>query len=242
MKKRADLTLLTLFSFFVLANLAVSQDNPTKDKPIPIGQNKPPQDNVPKAITFPEPMYPDNVAPTHWHGEMRLYIKVDTKGRVTVFDSFGPNAPCSNLGDAKTKAIRKAVIEATEKALFEVPMKDGVPMEKSLMIKFDLAPKNNSKDGSEPDLVQGNAVMKRTANPPKPQYPAKARSERVSGAVSVQVLIDEKGKVISAAAVDGHRLLREAPVETACKTNFSPTRLAGQPVKVSGTITYNFIP
>jgi protein TonB len=55
-------------------------------------------------------------------------------------------------------------------------------------------------------------------------------------------LIDEKGNVLSATAISGHPLLRAAAVEAARGAKFSPTLLSGQPVKVSGVISYNFTP
>jgi protein TonB len=55
------------------------------------------------------------------------------------------------------------------------------------------------------------------------------------------VIVDESGKVISARAVSGHPLLQAASVEAAYAAKFSPTLLSGQPVKVTGTISYNFI-
>ena len=77
---------------------------------------------------------------------------------------------------------------------------------------------------------------------PKPAYPPAARAVRAGGACSVQVLIDENGNVISAYAVSGHPLLRAASEAAARAARFSPTLLEGKPVKVSGVITYNFVP
>jgi protein TonB len=74
-----------------------------------------------------------------------------------------------------------------------------------------------------------------------PAYPAIARSAHASGAVQVQVLIDENGNVISAHAVSGHPLLQAAAVGAARASKFSPTKLSGQPVKVNGVIIYNFV-
>ena len=59
--------------------------------------------------------------------------------------------------------------------------------------------------------------------------------------VEVNIIIDEFGKVIKAEALSGPRHLREAAVAAAWKSRFTPTRLMGQPVKVSGRIIYNFI-
>ncbi|QYO66445.1 energy transducer TonB [Leptolyngbya sp. 7M] len=68
-----------------------------------------------------------------------------------------------------------------------------------------------------------------------------ARAVRAEGPVTVQVLIDEDGNVVSASAVSGHPLLRAAAAAAARQAKFSPTMLSGQPVKVSGVITYNFV-
>lgn len=76
---------------------------------------------------------------------------------------------------------------------------------------------------------------------PKPAYPAIAKQAHASGPVSVQVLVDESGKVISAKAIKGHPLLLAAAQQAAYAARFSPTKLSDQPVKVSGTITYNFV-
>ena len=75
----------------------------------------------------------------------------------------------------------------------------------------------------------------------KPPYPPIARAARASGAVTVQVLVDEGGNVISAKATSGHPLLRDSAVSAARASKFSPTKLSGQPVKVSGVIIYNFV-
>ena len=68
-----------------------------------------------------------------------------------------------------------------------------------------------------------------------------ARSAHASGQVAVQVLIDETGKVISATAMRGHPLLHEASVAAAKRSRFSPTLRSGIPIKVRGTIIYNFV-
>ena len=85
-------------------------------------------------------------------------------------------------------------------------------------------------------VLNGKAV--RLVTPP---YPAIARSAHASGAVQVQVLIDENGNVISAHAVSGHPLLQAAAVSAARASKFTPTKLSGQPVKVNGVIIYNFV-
>lgn len=93
-----------------------------------------------------------------------------------------------------------------------------------------------------PKTVSGGVLNGKATSLPKPAYPAAAKAVRAGGAVSVQVLISESGSVISASAVSGHPLLRAAAESAARGARFSPTLLSGQPVKVSGVITYNFVP
>ena len=75
---------------------------------------------------------------------------------------------------------------------------------------------------------------------PKPLYPDAARRMRLEGAVRVLVLIDESGKVVSARAESGHTMLRPAAVDAALRARFTPALVSGQPVPVSGFITYTF--
>jgi protein TonB len=93
-----------------------------------------------------------------------------------------------------------------------------------------------------PKTISGGVLNGKAISLPKPPYPPAARAVRASGAVSVQVLIDESGRVVSASAASGHPLLQAAAVSAARQARFSPTLLSGQPVKVSGIITYNFVP
>jgi TonB family protein len=92
------------------------------------------------------------------------------------------------------------------------------------------------------NTVSGGVLNGKAMSLPKPKYPAAARAVRASGAVQVQVLIDTDGGVFAATATAGHPLLQAASVTAACNAKFTPTLLAGQPVKVSGIIVYNFVP
>jgi TonB family protein len=75
---------------------------------------------------------------------------------------------------------------------------------------------------------------------PKPDYPQRAVAARVSGRVVVQVTVDESGRVISAYAQSGPQELRKAAEDAAYKARFSPTLLSGVPIKITGTINYDF--
>jgi Ca-activated chloride channel family protein len=73
-----------------------------------------------------------------------------------------------------------------------------------------------------------------------PTYPASAKSARASGAVQIQVTINEAGEVIDARAIGGHPLLRDAAVQAARQWRFKPTELSGKPVKTQGVLSFNF--
>lgn len=85
-------------------------------------------------------------------------------------------------------------------------------------------------------ILNGKAISK-----PAPVYPEEAKAKSLSGVITVEVLIDEAGKVESARGVGGPALLQEAAVNAARQARFAPTRLSGQPVKVIGVLTYNFV-
>ena len=89
--------------------------------------------------------------------------------------------------------------------------------------------------------ISGGVLNGKAISLPKPGYPPIARAAHASGTVVVQVLIDENGTVVSAKAVSGHPLLINAAVSAARQAKFSPTKLSGQPVKVTGVIQYNFV-
>ena len=88
--------------------------------------------------------------------------------------------------------------------------------------------------------VSGGVLNGKALNLPKPDYPADARNAHATGTVVVQVTVDEAGNVIAAHAVSGHPLLQQVSVNAAFQAKFSPTSLMGEPVKVTGVITFNF--
>ena len=88
--------------------------------------------------------------------------------------------------------------------------------------------------------VSGGVLNGVAISLPPPSYPDAAKRLRMSGVVSVEVVVDETGKVISAVATSGPAVLRDVAVQAALRARFSPTKLSGQPVKVSGLINYKF--
>jgi TonB family protein len=95
---------------------------------------------------------------------------------------------------------------------------------------------------SKAKTISGGVLNGKALSLPKPAYPPVAKAAKASGTVVVQVLVDEAGNVIDAHAVSGHPLLQAACIAAAHEAKFSPTKLSGQRVRVSGVITYSFAP
>jgi TonB family protein len=93
-----------------------------------------------------------------------------------------------------------------------------------------------------PEMIAGGVLNGKATTLPKPFYTKAARAAKAKGAVSVKIIIDEEGNVISTEALSGHPLLRPAAVAAARQAKFRPTRLSGHLIKVWGVIVYNFAP
>jgi TonB family protein len=91
------------------------------------------------------------------------------------------------------------------------------------------------------DLISGGDLNSKTVKKPPPRYPSAAKDAGQQGTVTVQIIVGEDGSVVSAVAVSGPPLLRDASEAAARSAKFAPTLICGHPVKVLGVITYNFI-
>ena len=151
---------------------------------------------------------------------------------------------------ANSAVVNKSASGAMDTALMTAPPPSSTS-NVSMVKASAAAPDNTSKPAAEvapkqamvkPPVkpISGGVLNGKATTLPVPNYPPAARSSRASGLVVVEVVIDGSGKVISAKATSGHALLQQAAVQAAQQARFTPTLLSGQPVKVSGTINYNF--
>ncbi|MCA1817421.1 MAG: TonB family protein [Acidobacteria bacterium] len=90
-------------------------------------------------------------------------------------------------------------------------------------------------------LALSTIIASKVISKPVPPYPPIAKATHTQGTVTVEILVDEQGRVVSATATAGPAMLREAARQAALEARFTPTRLNGEPVKVSGVISYNFV-
>lgn len=91
----------------------------------------------------------------------------------------------------------------------------------------------------EQKTIEGGIINGRATHFPEPVYSQNAKNACADGLVKVDVLINEKGRVVSAQAISGNDLLRDSAVEAAKKAKFRQTE-GSIPVKVRGTLVYNF--
>jgi TonB family protein len=98
-----------------------------------------------------------------------------------------------------------------------------------------------SPSPSDAEAVSVGALDGKAISKPQPPYPALAKAARASGLVTVRVTVDETGHVVSASPVSGHPLLHSAAVAAAKQARFAPTLRDGEPVRVTGVLSYNFV-
>jgi len=112
----------------------------------------------------------------------------------------------------------------------------------SLRLKAPVVDSRPGSSSTDKEAFLGGGVLNGKAlTLAKPDYPEEARISRIYGTVVVQVWIDETGNVRRACAIAGPFKLRRAAEVAAYQSKFSPTKLSGMPVKVTGVITYNFV-
>jgi TonB family protein len=172
-----------------------------------------------------------------------------------------PNVPSSSVAASSSTAlpnvaggavVNKPANGTTEAALMS-SAPPPTPANAVAMLKTSAAAQDNGAAKPEAEAAPKQPMVKPPVKPisggvlngkatslPVPVYPQAARNARAAGMVTVEVVIDGSGKVISAKATSGHSLLQQAAVQAAQQARFTPTLLSGQPVKITGVINYNF--
>lgn len=128
------------------------------------------------------------------------------------------------------RTVTTETVSAPTSVLVEVPARDETQGQNSFVSHSACLSTISA------GILNGKAISK-----PLPVYPPIAKAARAQGPVVVEVVVAEDGSVVSAEATSGHPLLQAAAVAAARQAKFSPTHLSGIPVKVRGTLTYNFV-
>jgi TonB family protein len=156
-----------------------------------------------------------------------------------------PAKSADNNTAPKTSQATAPPLQVTRHAPLTLSGQPMQPMAEMRNVSFVSNPKVAVDNAPSPPakpthIVTGGVLNGNALSLPAPLYPDTARRMRTSGVVEVEVVIDESGKVVSAKAISGPSIFRDNAVQAAMRAKFTPSKLSGQPVKVTGKIIYNF--
>jgi len=92
----------------------------------------------------------------------------------------------------------------------------------------------------EPLPVGGDVKSAKLLSSVAPVYPQLAKTQRVSGDVKVDALIDANGRVTTMKVVSGPTLLHQAAMDALRQWKYQPATLDGKPVAMHLTVTLQF--
>ena len=195
-----------------------------------------------KAIKLPKPKYPDEAKAAKSEGSVRIKITIDEEGNVSSAEPSTDSYEVIQADGSRVKVVPEYVdpslVEAAREAALEAQFSptrlSGHPVKVTGVVVYNFVATTDRS-------VSGGILNGKATELPAAKYPAAAKAVKASGPVVVQIVIDENGDVISAAAVSGHPLLRGAATEAAKAAKFAPTFINSAGVKVSGVLTYNFV-
>jgi TonB family protein len=151
-------------------------------------------------------------------------------------DVAGPPPPKKqNLGSVKLSAPivnKPADPVATEEALNLEPSQPTTGLASGFMgsaSRQPVAPSSGS-DVKPATLISSVA----------PVYPQMAKTQRITGAVTIDALIDATGHVASMATVSGPALLQESAKDALSHWKYEPAQLHGKPVPMHMKVTIQF--
>jgi Gram-negative bacterial TonB protein C-terminal len=123
----------------------------------------------------------------------------------------------------------------------EVPLPETPNNNNTEATPANAAPANTPPNAAQPNQkrgpISGGMLNGKAIYLPVPEVPP----GEATGVVLIAIVIDEQGSVVEARAVSGPQHLHAAAVSAARLARFSPTLLMGEPVRVSGTLSYNFV-
>ena len=97
----------------------------------------------------------------------------------------------------------------------------------------------NPTAGNEAAPIEGGLLNSKALSLAQPKLTEEAKRQKESGRITVNVLVDENGKVVSAKAMNGAAVLREIAEEAARQTTFKPITQDGIVVRVKGQLVFD---
>lgn len=198
-----------------------------------------------RAIRLPKPVYSDELRAAGIGGIVGVNVVIDESGNVISAEAAPPVHAVTADGEKVEPMpvdprLREAAENAARLAVFPPGVVNGQAVQVKGMILYNFGAQVIDAD-KQVWGVSGGVLNGKALSLPSPVYPGAALAVKATGAVHVQVSVDEEGHVISASAISGHPLLRSAATNAAREAKFSPMIVNGSPVKVAGVLTYNFV-
>ena len=188
--------------------------------------------DCPEIISLENPEYPKYVGtgPHEYNGTVTVMISIDEKGNVL-----------SAKGISGNPYFRPMLEREALKAKFRPTMVSGQLIKVDAYILYNVNSVTIRKSENIKTIAVGHlAPDTKPIFLPQPNYPAAAKPLKLSGEVTVEILIDENGNIERATAVSGNPLLRAAAVAAAKQAIFPPQTLSGKPIKILRSIVYKF--
>ncbi len=141
----------------------------------------------------------------------------------------------------------KAALQKLQAAIVKPTPTQTTPTNTATLQKKEPTPQNTTPTNPTPtetttstEPTNFGALNRFATRLAIPVYPNVERQRSTEGLVTVEVSLDEEGKVVSAKAISGPRGLRQAAEDAVRKSKFNPVKVGDKPVKASGFINFNF--
>lgn len=190
------------------------------------------------ALNRTAPEYPRAAKEQNVEGDVVIEITIDEEGKVSNARAMSGH---ELLVDAALEAAKQWTFKPTK-------LNDqAVKVSGILTFRFKLGSLAEATASSDLAQIDENIVKRSegvirglATNRVSPEYPREAKEQNVEGDVTVQIIIDEEGKVVSAKATSGHELLQDVSVTAAKGWTFKPFELDGKPTRVSAELSFRF--
>lgn len=176
-----------------------------------------------------------------WQGEIadaRQHLAASETRLASLSGGVAITGPSPSLPTAKSNP---APISASTESKAPVQVKPSSPVSESKSTSS--VDSNDLKStGAVGGLVNIGSLLDQATQRVNPTYPTFAKTAHVTGVVRVDLVIDEKGSVVSAQSSNGPSMLRQAAIDASKRWKFRPTIRDGKPIRVAGFLNFNFTP
>jgi len=139
---------------------------------------------------------------------------------------------------AAPKISQKRTVQAG--AAPDAVLSDEPPAENADSLGGLAVASNQPAAPAAPLAVGGDVKQAKLISSMAPVYPAMAKTQRISGAVTIDALIDANGRVTTMKVISGPALLQEAAKDALKQWRYQPATLDGKAVPMHLTVTLQF--